>query len=340
MKEVWRLAPPEDAKTPAAWEGAPLVSGRRLWAVYAKFEAGRTVHVAVCYDPADIGKTLVRSVWTGGWAGRLIEDIKDAGYAPGRPAWTAELCDGAQSGERTRQELLTLAGRNLVFCSNSGAVVAVDAVTGRRAWAFRYPRSRKATSSATGDPAPAVAFGGRVFVAPADGERVYALDAETGKLVWESGTTEGARVLGVARGRLVVTVTGPQRGIRGLNLDTGSYRDDGGWAQHTDILSYGHGLVTDDTIVWPSREGLFFLDARTGRPERHPLYNPDGHRGYFGHVAYADGVLVVVTPTHVRGYVAESRKIVPRPDAAPARGSAGSSIARRANSRPAKRPAR
>ena len=299
LTELWRVPPPEDEKVAAAWEGAPLVSGRRLWAVYAKFEGGRTVHVAACYDPADAEKT------------------------PGRPAWTAELCDSPlpiAGGDRTRQELLTLAGRHLVFCSNNGAVVAVDAVTGRRAWAFRYLRSRKSVSGATGDPAPAVAFGGRVFVAPADGEWVYALDAETGKLVWESGRTEGARILGVARGRLVVTVTGPLRGIRGLNLDTGSYREDG-WAQHSGagILSYGQGLVTDDVIVWPSREGLFFLRPEDGRPLGTPLYGParDAYRGYFGHIAYADGVLVVVTPTQVRGYVAQSKKIVPRPDAPP-----------------------
>ena len=108
--EVWRLYPPEDEKTAATWEGAPLVSGRRLWAAYAKFEGGRTIHVAACYDPAD------------------------AETAPGAPVWTAELCDSPlpiAGGERTRQELLTLAGRNVVLCSNNGAVVAVDAFTGR-----------------------------------------------------------------------------------------------------------------------------------------------------------------------------------------------------------------
>src|SRR5262249_40935539 len=104
LVELWRLPPPEDDKTLAAWEGAAMVSGRRLWAVYARFEGGRAVHVAACYDPADAEK------------------------APGRPAWTTELCDSplpGAGGERTRQELLTLAGRHLIFCSNNGAVIAV-----------------------------------------------------------------------------------------------------------------------------------------------------------------------------------------------------------------------
>jgi outer membrane protein assembly factor BamB len=299
LTELWRLAPPEDEKVAAAWEGAPLVSGRRLWAVYAKFEGGRTIHVAVCYDPADPDP------------------------APDRPAWVTELCDSplpVTGGDRNRQELLTLTGRHLVFCSNGGAVVAVDAFTGRRAWGFRYPRTRKTPPGATGDPAPAVAFGGRVYVAPADGEAVYALDAETGRLVWESGPTEGARILGVSRGRLIVTVAGPMRGIRALNLDTGSYRD-GGWEQHAGdgILSYGQGLVTDDVIVWPSRKGLFFLRSKDGKPERDSLHGPvrDANADYFGHFAYADGVLVYVTPTQVRGFVAQSKKIEPRPDPPP-----------------------
>lgn len=293
--ELWKLLPPEDGKAATTWEGAPLVSGRRLWAVYAKFEGGHIIHVAVCYDPADTDKP------------------------PGAPAWTTELCDSPQPAaghDRTRQELLTLAGRNVVFCSNNGAIVAINATTGRRAWGFRYPRSRKVNLS--GDPSPAVAYGGCVYVAPADGEHVYALDAETGRLVWQSdGETEGARILGVARNRLIVTVTGRLRSIRGLNLETGSHRkDEGGWVQNgNDLLSYGHGLVTDDVIVWPSRKGLYFLRPEDGRPA---AGSPNPFRGpsiemYFGHVAYANGTLVVVTPTQLWFYRAQSRKIETRP---------------------------
>jgi outer membrane protein assembly factor BamB len=299
LTKLWQLPPPEEEKVPASWEGAPLVAGRRLWAAYAKFEGGRVTHVLACYDPADPEK------------------------APDRPAWVTELCDSPQpvSGpERTRQELLTLAGRHIVFCSNSGAVVAVDAATGRRAWGFRYPRARKPAPGASNDPAPAVAFAGRVFVAPADGERVYALDAETGKFAWESGETEGARILGVSRGRLIVAVAGPQRGIRGLNVETGSDRADGGWNQDSHgVLSYGQGLVTDDAILWPTRTGLYILDpTREGLPNRGaPIPLPKQTDEGFGHVAYADGVLVVVTPTQVHFYRAQSTKIESRPDATP-----------------------
>ncbi|MBM3981619.1 MAG: hypothetical protein FJ304_15340 [Planctomycetes bacterium] len=294
MAELWRLAPPEDPKTPAVWEGAPVVSGRKLWAVYTKFEGARVVQVAACFDPAD---------------------------AAPRPVWTVELCDAAKGNDRTRQELLTLAGRHVVFCSNTGAVVAVDAATGRRAWGFRYPRAKKAAPGESADPAPAVAFGGRVFIAPADGERVYALDTETGARVWESGPVEGVKVLGVSRGRLVVAVAGPVRSLRALNLATGSPRaTDGGWIQDTHgTLSHGQALVTDDAILWPSRDGLYLLDARDGRPARGgtPNPRPGPRQKIYGHLAYANGVLVVVTGTQVWGFRAESDTTDPLPDATP-----------------------
>jgi outer membrane protein assembly factor BamB len=300
-RPAWQVQPPAgEGKPPTTWEGAPLVAGGRMWAALARFEGGRLVHVVAGFDPADPPD------------------------APDRPAWVVEVSDiplSPESGPRTRQELLTLAGRNVVFCSNTGAVVALDAASGRKAWAFRYPRAarRAADAPRPADPAPAVASGGRVFVAPADADRVFALDTETGRLLWESSPVEDGQVqiLGVARNRLIVTVTGPVRGIRGLNVATGSHREPEGWVQHDGggLLGAGRGLVTDDAILWPTRAGLFFLRPEDGFPLRPPL------PGSFGHLAYADGVLVTVTPTEVRGFVSDARRFGgnPRADADPDR---------------------
>jgi outer membrane protein assembly factor BamB len=293
LKELWRLKPPPaEEKTAIAWEGAPLVAGRRMWAAYARFEGGRVVHGIACYDPAD------------------------AASAPDRPAWTADVCDGSLSAAdgRARHELLTLAGRNVVFCSNAGAVVALDAATGRRAWGFRYPRVRKAEANLSPDPAPAVACGGRVFVAPADADCVHALDPETGQLLWSSKPTEGAQILGVSAGRLIVTVTGPTKGIRGLNVRNGEYGELDGWIQGTSSAppGYGRGFVTDDVIVWPTQDGLYFLNSDDGTPRGEAWTHPSGWQGrYFGNVAYADGVLVVVTATQVWGYVSAAKRFGP-----------------------------
>lgn len=285
-KPLWTLRPPAaEGRAAGVWEGAPLAAGGRMWAVLARHEGGRLAHAVACYDPADPADAPDRPAW--------VADVSDSPLSPGTDA-------------RTRQELLTLAGRNVVFCSNAGAVVALDAVTGRRAWGFKYPRAAKrlAEAARSPDPAPCVAAGGRVFVAPADADRVYALDAETGRLLWESAPAEGAQLLGVVRGRVVVSVVGPTRGIRGLSTATGSHREPEGWSQPTGrgVIPYGRGLVSDDVIVWPTRDGLHFLRPDTGQPLRPPMPGP------YGNLAYTDGVLVAVTPTHVLGFVADGKR--------------------------------
>ena len=306
LAESWRLKPPlADSKPTAIWEGAPLVVGGRMWAALARFEGGRVAHSVACYDPAD------------------------STALPDRPIWVVELCDSpltAGSETRVKQELLTLAGRNLVFCSNSGVVAAIDAASGQRSWAFRYPRldsSRRGWLSLRGS-GSCVSADGRVFVAPTDSDRVFALDAESGRLLWEFSPVDRAQILGVAQNRLIVTVAGPVRGIFGLAVATGSYRGPAGWVQVSGggVLNAGRGLVSDDVILWPTREAtqdwLHFLRPLNGMPLCDPI------PGSFGNLAYAAGVLTVVTPTQIMGFVSDSRlpgseAPIPRPQTDPGR---------------------
>ena len=306
MRELWRIKPPlVDGKPLAVWEGSPLVANGRLWAAFARFEGARVVHGIACYDPAD------------------------ADVQPERPAWFAEVCDspllsGSEMQARGRHELISLAGRNIVFNSNGGAVVALEAASGRRAWGFQYPRAarRLVDANRSPDPAPAVVDGGRVYVAPADAERVFALDSETGQELWESGPTEGAQILGVVRNRVIVTTAGQIRGIRGLSTSTGSYLGPDGWIQANGLLGYGRGLASDDAILWPSRSGLYFLDPETGHPIRTapPLHTTAFHLSNeaapdpFGSLAFADGWLVVVTPQEVWAYRTEAPPFLRPPD--------------------------
>ncbi|HEY2910269.1 MAG TPA: PQQ-binding-like beta-propeller repeat protein, partial [Gemmataceae bacterium] len=228
--------------------------------------------------------------------------------APARPAWVAEACDSPTPANRQpRHNLLTLAGRRVVFCSNTGAVAAFDARTGQRAWGVQYPRTNRSAVSV--DPAAAVAFGGRVFAAPSDAARAYAFDAETGEELWQSGPIEGGQIVGVARNRIVITSTGPVRGIRGLDSVTGSYRDAGGWIRANGMLGYGQGLANDNAILWPTRDGLYFLDPESGDPIRTapPLRTlSHGPEHFFGHLAFAAGWLVAVTPNEIRAYHTEA----------------------------------
>ncbi|WP_143392737.1 PQQ-binding-like beta-propeller repeat protein [Fimbriiglobus ruber] len=282
LELLWKLSPPG---TGTAWEGTPVWAGGRLYAATVRSEGGRMIHAVTCYD--------------------------DGPAKPDKPVWVLDVCDSPQPGDlatRSRHELLTLAAPNLVFCSNTGAVVAVDARTGARAWAFQYPKATGRPAVVARDLCPPVADGGRVFVAPTDGDHVYAFDVESGRLLWATGPIQVDHILGIARDRLVCAIAAPQRGIRGLNVANGSYQGPDGWAVHDDpqLASFGRGLVSDEIVAWPTRSALFFLDPVDGWQVRPPLFKPHGN------LAFADGVLLAATPTELWGYVAERSEVEDR----------------------------
>src|SRR5262249_36523420 len=118
---------------PAVFEGTPLVQDGRLHVAVTSFQAGRTVTTVRCYSTRAMG--------------------------PDGPSllWEQELCQTQEfkSGQqRGLHHLLTRAGPLVVACSHSGAVVALDAATGRRAWAVRYPPSSQPKPSWPRDLAP------------------------------------------------------------------------------------------------------------------------------------------------------------------------------------------
>lgn len=271
---VWSRTPPAPDGVPASWEGAPLVFDGRVVALFARSEGGRLIHAVAGYDgPGD------------------------------RPAWVTDLTDAGAIGAetRTRHELLTLAGRNVVFCSHAGAVVAVNARTGTPAWAFRYPRVPGLPADGRHrDICPPVAADGRVFVAPNDSDHLFAFDADTGGLLWEDGPIAVNHLIGAAGGKAVAAVAGPNRGVRAYDAATGSTDPPLGWANHDDpmLTTFGRGLLTDDGVLWPTPAGVSVLRLADGLPlRRDPLPGPHGN------LAYANGVLVVGTPTEVWGYV-------------------------------------
>src|ERR1700687_4283093 len=80
-------------------------------------------------------------VWRPAKRARTAIACHDA--ANGALRWRQEVCDSPEYDEhpapRPRQHLLTLAGTQVVYCSHAGAIVALDALTGKRTWGVRYP---------------------------------------------------------------------------------------------------------------------------------------------------------------------------------------------------------
>src|SRR5207249_3744941 len=133
-----------------------------------------------------------------------------------------------QIGEpRRRHHLLTLAGSSLVYCSHSGAIVALDALTGRRAWAVRYPTLAPSVGPelpgidrpVLRDLTPCLFAAGRLYAAPGDSDRLLCFDPATGRTLWERKIAEVVHLLGVGQGRLLFT-TGSS--LRAVDAATGA----------------------------------------------------------------------------------------------------------------------
>src|SRR5262249_22716729 len=100
----------------AVFEGTPVVADGRVFAAVTRFSGTRTVTAIHCYAAEAEAVPPLR--------------------------WRQDVCETPElkpREQRVRHHLLTLAGSNVVYCSHSGAVVALSAATGKRAWALRYP---------------------------------------------------------------------------------------------------------------------------------------------------------------------------------------------------------
>src|SRR5262249_25128777 len=114
----WRVQARASDGTRALFEGAPIAYLSQVFVTVARSRESLLQAAIACYD-ADTG--VLR--------------------------WQQDMCESRGRGsseKRFRQHLLTLAGPCLVYCSHAGAIVALDAATGRRLWAVRY-LSRGAT---------------------------------------------------------------------------------------------------------------------------------------------------------------------------------------------------
>jgi outer membrane protein assembly factor BamB len=301
LRTVWlRDADPPARGSPPMFEGTPVVRDGLLHVAVTRFEAGTpTVTEIRCYS-ADAG------------ALRWKVDVASAHDLPQGPR-------DLPQGPRYRHHLLTLAGRHVVYASHAGSVVALDARTGRRAWAVHYPSTivkAPAGHPIPRDLAPALYAEGRLYVAPADYDRLLCLDPETGQILWELPGAAVVHLLGVGSGRLIFATP---KGIRAVRASDGT--DSGGWQLFSDINhpglpSYGRGFLAGEYVFWPTVDGVKVLSQRDGTVPLDLIPGPLSRRlGHLlpGHMAYADGILAVADKSGLRVYVAQG----PSPGASP-----------------------
>lgn len=278
IPHAWTLRPPKlEKESTSIFEGSPLVVDGRLFTVVWRQTGGQTTTAIACYRIPSLAE-LPERLW--------LREVGKPAFNP-----TGDM--------RARHDLLTLAGSNIVFATNAGNIIALDARSGLPAWEYRY-RGTEQRSFANGrDLCPCLFDGEHIFAAPADSDQLLCLDAATGPLRWERDGVDVVQLLGVTRGRLIATFSGSIRGIRGMDVRSGAERLPDGWTQHDDggVATFGRGFVTPDLVYWPTKHGLQFLNPEDGNPARQPI------PGMFGNLAYAEGCFVMTNATEVHGFV-------------------------------------
>lgn len=261
---VWTADPPEEGWS---FEGSPLADDERVYVAMRKGGLRPQFHAA-CYDLDAVGTP--RLLWR-----RMI--------------CSAESPAQGQSDEITHN-LPTLAGDEVYFNSNLGAVAALDKRTGAVRWVTTYPRATEfdlnhRTTHFLRDLNPCVYDRGTVFIAPSDSRHILALDAAGGWLRWETTLADDAvHLLGVLGDHL--TASGDR--LWQINVFTGQVSFV--WPAESP-KGYGRGVLAADQIVWPTRTTLEVFDAESPQLRREIELTPRDAGG--GNVVPAGDYVVI-----------------------------------------------
>ncbi len=228
-------------------DGAPVGDGRRVYITMRRSDIAPREYVAA-FDAAT-GKRL--------W----------------RTAVAAADTPSAGRGDEITHNLLTLAGDRLYLNTNLGIVAAVSVDDGRVCWLRRYDRAA-GTQTDPGalhfdrDPSPCVYWRGMLLVAPSDTPAVFALDADTGTLLWTTDRlADVTGLVGVAEGNLIA---GGNR-LWGVDTRSGQVRFVWPESEHAGVRGMGRGFIAGREVFWPARHEIHVLDAGTGRQSRRPI---------------------------------------------------------------------
>jgi outer membrane protein assembly factor BamB len=289
----------------AAWsfEGAPISAGGLLYAAMRRTDGARSQFYVAAFELQTTAAA--------------VDDEDDNARPSGRLKWRTRVCSSATLGsdqDEISHLLLSLAGGTLYLNTNAGAVAALDAADGRLRWVVRYPRA----VFKSGDPdrgeqqffrdlTPCLLHKDLSIVAAADCDRLFAVDAASGRLAWAlppGAAADAVHLLGVGNGTLLASGdwlywidadTGrlltqfPQAGPAGAGQAAPSPR------------GLGRGVLAGGHVYYPTRETIYVFDQRPVRTDfgwqprlvREIPLVPRGVTG--GNLVIAEGVLLIAT---------------------------------------------
>ncbi len=229
----------------------PVYADGRLYLLAAKVVDSNTDGIyLVCMDP-DTGARI--------WACPVSRD-----KMKGAEGWLPEYnTDLALYGNAVTCH------QGAVYCATGAGVVSrVDARDGRLEWAHRYPRTKYPQKERPGahpwegdysiswGTRPLVA-GNRVICMPRDHNGVFALDADTGRLVWQNAFVHPAGAVGIFEGALLVY---DHQTIVSLDPATGATR----WFRPLEEGVLKDAQRIGSSIYVGTSRGLCRIDARSG----------------------------------------------------------------------------
>lgn len=273
------------------FEGTPVADAHNVFVALTDRLQQTSTYVA-CFDAETGASRWVRYL---GAASSEADNFVGMGFGP--PV-------ASDFGHR----LLTLDGPYIYYQTNLGAVIALEAGTGAIRWVATYPRQDTARAGGSDrDLNPAIIHDGLVIVAPSDATAIYAFDAESGRLVWQTAPIADevklAHLLGVAKGRLVAT------GDRVLLFDVKTGKLTAAWPDSGRSESFGRGLLAGDRIYWPTRDRIEVLDQGSGLRAEPPIKLAEIYNESGGNLVAGDGYLIVAQDDGLVVFCQNSRLI-------------------------------
>jgi len=263
---LWRIEPDEKGW---AFDGSPVADGTNVYVAMRRSDVQPQAHVA-CFD-AETGQLRWR---------RFV----CASETPAR----------GMLYEATHN-LLTLYRETLYFNTNQGAVAALSARDGRILWVSLYPRTASGDLEnpdphTCRDLTPCLFDRGTLLVAPADSRRIFALEAATGQILWETGpeVEDVIHLLGVAGDTLIAS------GERLYWIELKGERPGRVahvWPDGSEKLGYGRGILAGGSVYWPTREKIYVFDQATAQLKKSFDLAPRGCSG--GNLLVAGGRMLI-----------------------------------------------
>ncbi len=286
---VWRIEPENDDW---AFEGSPVCDGENVYVAMRMIGIRPQAYVA-CFDAQT-----------------------------GRRRWRRYIC-GADAATLARQshsthQLLTLKGRRIYYNTNLGAVAALSTADGQLQWISLYPQTKRPHLSRaariTAPPVtrnlnPCLYHRGVLYVAPSDSRRIFALDAVSGQILWQTGSQveNVSHLLGVAGEILIAS------GKRLYWIETGSGGNSGAggklkalWPRANSGPGFGRGLLAGPHVYWPTREKIYVFDQKSAQLVKSIELGPKKASG--GNLIVAQGRLLIATAKELIAFDRTARK--------------------------------